>query len=56
MSVSKGLKRLIKQYVKVYGIQKGKRRAYKEWNRRKKARRNKYLNHNKNIGFWWDRK
>ena len=47
MAVSKGLKRLIKKYVKVYGIRKGKKKAYLEWNRRKKIKHNKYNR------FWW---
>ena len=46
MAVSKELKRLIKKYVKRYGYRIGRQRAYKEWYRRKKQKRDSRL------GIW----
>ena len=46
MSVSKELKRLIKRYVKVYGYNKGREMAYREWHRKKRQRRERRL------GIW----
>ena len=51
MTVSKELKRLIKQYTKRYGYVIGRQRAEKEYKQRKKYRRDRRL------GIWlnWKR-
>ena len=42
MAVSKELKRLIKRYVKIYGYRAGRKKAYQEYDKRKKAKSNRY--------------